>query len=57
MVTEETAKQYDPKNIYHGLEQNIGKEQRKLKNKEKYLENWKKQIRKTQKVHQKIANS
>ena len=56
-VTEKTAKQYDPKNTYRYLEKKLVKEQKKLKNKEKHSENWKRQIRRIQKVHQKIANS
>ncbi len=49
--------QYESVRAYRRLEPLLAKEQRKLKRKVKFSENWKKQNRKIQKVHQKIVNS
>lgn len=47
---------YEPINSYRSLEKNLAKQQRKLKNKKKFSNNWIKQNRKIQKIHSKIAN-
>jgi|AntAceMinimDraft_8_1070364.scaffolds.fasta_scaffold28205_3 putative transposase len=43
--------------FYRTLEEKLAKEQRKLSRKEKYSNNWKKQLAKVQKIHSKIANA
>jgi len=43
--------------FYHTLEEKLAKEQRKLSRKEKFSNNWKKQLAKVQKIHSKIANA
>jgi len=43
--------------FYRTLEEKLAKEQRKLSRKEKFSNNWKKQLAKVQKIHSKIANA
>ena len=45
-----------PKNSYHNLKRSLAKEQWKLKNKVKSSSNYRKQIKRINKVHYKIAN-
>ena len=43
--------------FYRTLEEKLAKEQKELSRKEKYSNNWKKQLAKVQKTHSKIANA
>lgn len=47
---------YLPKHVYRTIENRLGKEQRKLKHKQKFSRNWVKQTKKICKLHSKIAN-
>lgn len=47
---------YDPKNSLRSIEDKLTKEQRKLKHKKKFSNNWVKQKRKIQNIHSKAAN-
>lgn len=51
------GKLYPSLNAFRHLEKRLAKEQRKLKNKEKFSKNWKKQKAVIAKVHRKIANA
>jgi putative transposase len=47
---------YEPKNSFRSIETKLAKEQRKLKNKKKFSNNWVKQTKKIQNIHSKAAN-
>lgn len=47
---------YDPKNSLRSIEDKLAKEQRKLKHKKKFSNNWVKQNKKIQNIHSKAAN-
>ena len=48
---------YLPLNSYKGLSEKLAKFQKRLKNKKKYSNNWKKLQAKIAKLHEKIANA
>ncbi|KEQ18651.1 RNA-guided endonuclease InsQ/TnpB family protein [Endozoicomonas numazuensis] len=55
-VTLSTGEQYKPLNSYRKHEKKLASEQRKLSRKVKFSENWKKQKRRINRIHSKIAN-
>ena len=48
---------YEPLNSFKGLADKLAMEQKKLKNKQKFSNNWKKQKRRISSIHIKIANA
>lgn len=55
-VSEQGEKIYAPKNPYRWDESKLGIAQKRLKHKQKYSQNWRKQQKKIQKIHRRIAN-
>lgn len=56
-ATLSTGEAIAPLNSFKKLQDKLAKAQRKLKNKTKFTNNWKKQKRRIQKIHTKIANA
>nr|MBP9722485.1 transposase [Gammaproteobacteria bacterium] len=56
-VTTSDGKQIAPINMFRALSKKLAQAQRKLKNRKKFSNNWKKQINKIRRIHQKIADT
>jgi len=56
-VSTSNGEQIAPLNMYRRLSKQLGKAQRRLKNKVKFSNNWKKQQTKIRKIHSKIADT
>jgi len=55
-VSPTSTKEWLPVNSFRSLESRIKKEQKKLKHKKKFSNNWKQQVSRVQKLHTKAAN-